>query len=90
MREVKKIVNGDVFQAASTVGVLKTKKKVGAKEGDFATLVNIFLRYKNAKPTEKRKLCLDLKLNPSALDHASKIHSQIAQQLKSFNRFKST
>jgi hypothetical protein len=33
LREVKKIVNGDVFQAASTVGVLKTKKKVGAKEG---------------------------------------------------------
>jgi hypothetical protein len=30
--------------------MLKTKKKVGAKEGDFITLINIFLRYKNAKP----------------------------------------
>ena len=69
--------------------MLKTKKKIGAKEGDFVTLINIFLRYRNAKPNEKKKFCLDHKLSQSALDHASKIHSQIAQQLRKFDRYKS-
>lgn len=69
--------------------MLKTKKKVGAKEGDFVTLVNIFLRYRNAKPQEKKKFCQDHKLSQSALDHAAKIHSQLLQQLRKFDRYKS-
>ena len=40
----------DLFiSGVSPLTILKTKKKVGAKEGDFVTLINIFLKYKNSK-----------------------------------------
>ena len=37
-------VQSEIF-AGQGLGVLKSKKKVGAKEGDFLTLVNYFLRF---------------------------------------------
>lgn len=79
-------VERDIFVNGPPVGVLKGKKKIGAKEGDFVTLVNIFLRYRNAKQPEKKRFCHDHRLNQNALEHAIKIHHQLAQQLKSFNR----
>jgi hypothetical protein len=58
----------------SGVGVIRTKKKVGAKEGDFLTLVNVFLRYYHAKHYEKRRVCNDMKVKESTMQHALKIH----------------
>jgi hypothetical protein len=42
----------------NSLGQLKGKKKIGAKEGDFITLINIFLRYSRAKgQQDKKKVC---------------------------------
>lgn len=73
----------------SPLSILKTKKKVGAKEGDFVSLVNIFLRYRNAKTNEKRKFCADHKVDPNTMEQVIKIHSHLVSQLKGFNRYKS-
>ncbi len=52
MLEIQK----DLFSTRG-LGVIKTKKRNGAKEGDFLTLINIFLRFFNAKHYEKKKVC---------------------------------
>ena len=69
------------------MSILKTKKRVGAKEGDFVTLVNIFLRYSHAKQNEKKKFCNDHKVDANVMEQATKIHSQLVKQLKGFNRY---
>jgi hypothetical protein len=73
----------------NSLAQLKAKKKVGAKEGDFLTLINIFLKYSRAKgQQERKKLCNELKLRPQTMDHALKIHDQLLDQLKRFRREK--
>jgi len=42
----------------NSLAQLKAKKKIGAKEGDFLTLINIFLRFSRAKgQQDRRKVC---------------------------------
>ena len=68
--------------------VLKTKKKVGSKEGDFISLINIFLRYTHAKQGEKKRVCSELKVSQHAMERATKIHDQLVAQVKKLSRFK--
>jgi len=49
-------VHSELF-AGHGIGILKAKKKVGAKEGDFLTLINFFIRYHHAKLNDKKRLC---------------------------------
>ena len=74
----------------NSLAMLKAKKKIGSKEGDFLTLINIFLRYSRAKINEQKKVCSELKLNHATMNQALKIHDQLLQQIKSFRRYKST
>jgi ATP-dependent RNA helicase DDX35 len=69
--------------------MLKAKKKIGAKEGDFLTLINIFIRYHHAKMNEKKRICSDYKLRYNVMEHALKIYDELVAQIKKFNRFKS-
>ena len=66
-------VHRDLWKT-SGLAIIKTKKKLGAKEGDFITLVNIFLRYYHAKHYEKRRVCNDMKVKESTMQQALKIH----------------
>ena len=44
--------------------ILKAKKRLGAKEGDHITLINIFIRYKIiSNKKERSKLCFENGLN---------------------------
>lgn len=43
--------------AGHGLAILKAKKKIGAKEGDFLTLINYFIRYHHAKTADKKRLC---------------------------------
>ena len=51
-------VVGELY-AGQGLGVLKAKKKVGAKEGDFITLINFFLRYHHANTNDRKRIAGD-------------------------------
>ena len=75
----------------NSLALLKAKKKVGCKEGDFLTLINMFLRYSRAKgQQDKRKACGEMKLSYGTMEQVLKIHDQLLDQLKKFRRYKST
>jgi ATP-dependent RNA helicase DDX35 len=81
-------VQREIF-SNNSLAQLKAKKKVGAKEGDFLTLINVFLRYSRAKGVhERRKVCGELKLRGQTMDHVLKIHEQLVAQVKGFRRDK--
>lgn len=82
-------VQRDIF-TNNSLAMLKAKKKIGSKEGDFLTLINIFLRYSKAKSKDQKRICSELKLNHSTMEQALKIHDQLLAQIKSFRRYKST
>lgn len=69
--------------------MLKAKKKVGAKEGDFLTLINFFLRYHHAGPNDRKRICGEYKLRHTAMDQALKIYDELLAQIKRFNRSRS-
>lgn len=80
-------VQGELF-AGQGLGILKAKKKVGAKEGDFLTLINFFLRCHHASSNDRRRICGEYKLRPATMDQAIRIHDELLAQIKRFNRFK--
>ena len=80
-------VQRDLF-TNNSLAMLKAKKKIGSKEGDFMTLINIFLRYSKAKINDQKRICSELKLNNSTMQHALKIHDQLLSQIKRFRRKK--
>ena len=82
-------VQRDLF-TNNSLAMLKAKKKVGSKEGDFLTLINIFLRYSRAKTNEQKKVCSELKLSHSTMNQVLRIHDQLLEQIKSFRRYKSS
>ena len=44
------------------LGVLKAKKKVGAKEGDFLSLINFFIRFNHGNVSDRKRICGEYKL----------------------------
>ena len=63
--------------------VIKAKKKIGAKEGDMITLINIYLRYHASHgKKEKIRFCGEFGLNEAALISAKKIHDQLSSVMK--------
>ena len=74
----------------NSLAQLKAKQRIGCKEGDFLSLINMFIRYSRAKDQQdKRKVCGELKLSYAAMEQVLKIHDQLLEQLKRFRRYKS-
>ncbi len=60
-------VQREIFKS-SGLALLKAKKKIGAKQGDFLTMINIFLRYSRAKgQPDRKKVCGQLKLSQQTM-----------------------
>ena len=74
----------------NSLALLKAKKKIGTKEGDFLTLINMFLKYTRAKTNDQKRVCSEFKLNPATMHQAVLIHDQLLQQVKSFRKGKSS
>ncbi len=74
--------------AGHGLGILKAKKKVGAKEGDFLTLINFFLRFHHGGVNDRKRICGEYKLRHSTMEQALKIYDELVGQIKRFNRFK--
>lgn len=70
------------------LGVLKAKKKVGAKEGDFLTLINFFIRFHHGNVGDRKRICGQYKLRFPIMEQALKIYDELVAQFKRFNRFK--
>lgn len=49
-------VQRDLF-TNNSLAMLKAKKKIGSKQGDFLTLINIFLRYTKVKSKDQKRIC---------------------------------
>lgn len=64
-----------VFTASSNEGIVASKIKIGAKEGDLITFLNIFENF--VRTPEKKKFCSEFRLNIKALNKACKIRDQI-------------
>ncbi|EAR90543.1 DEAD/DEAH-box helicase, putative (macronuclear) [Tetrahymena thermophila SB210] len=77
-------LQGQVFyNGFDPATILKQKKKLGAKEGDHITLINIFLAFNHLKSSQARQgFCSDHKLNIKSLNMAVKIHDQLCKQVK--------
>ena len=60
--------------AGQGLGVLKAKKKVGAKEGDFLSMVNFFIRVQHAHVNDRKRMCGEYKLRHSTMEQAIKIY----------------
>ncbi|EGR30485.1 hypothetical protein IMG5_130770 [Ichthyophthirius multifiliis] len=75
-------LQGQVFYSQNEVqNILKVKKKIGAKEGDHLTLINIFLLYKNIKNQNgKNGFCNENKINSKSLHLALKIYDQLKEK----------
>ena len=57
------------------VRILKAKKRLGAKEGDHITLINIFMRYNKIRgQKDKTKMCKENHLNEKSLIKAIRIY----------------
>jgi hypothetical protein len=80
-------VQSELF-AGHGLAILKAKKKVGAKEGDFLTLINFFLRFHHGGSSDRKRICGEYKLRYSTMEQALKIYDELASQIKRFNRFK--
>jgi len=53
------------------VRIIKAKKRLGVKEGDHLTLINIFMRYNKMRGNnDKTKLCKENNLNEKSLKSA--------------------
>jgi hypothetical protein len=80
-------VQAELF-AGHGLGILKAKKKVGAKEGDFLTLINFFLRFHHGGVNDRKRVCGEYKLRYSTMEQALRIYDELVSQIKRFNRFK--
>lgn len=63
--------------------VIKSKKKLGAKEGDHITLLNIYLRFERIrdKPNQK-KFCSEHGISMKSMEGAKRIHTQLTKFMK--------
>lgn len=69
----------------SPVAIIKAKKRIGAKEGDMITLINVFLKYnKISNKVEKKKFCSENSINENVLISAKKIMEQIKKYLHKY------
>lgn len=77
-------VQGQLFYTSqSPVSVIKTKKRVGAKEGDHITLINVYLHYVNlGSQQERTRWCAENKLNEKLLQQAQNILKELKQQVQ--------
>eukprot|EP01016_Furgasonia_blochmanni_P011739 TRINITY_DN1543_c0_g1_i15.p2 TRINITY_DN1543_c0_g1~~TRINITY_DN1543_c0_g1_i15.p2 ORF type:complete len:338 (+),score=45.26 TRINITY_DN1543_c0_g1_i15:77-1090(+) len=77
---------GNIFYGSREPGqIIKAKKRLGAKEGDHITLINIFIRYTHIKnPIDKRKMCQENGLNEKALVAAVRVKEQLEKMMKKY------
>ena len=63
--------------------MIKSKKKLGAKEGDHITLINIMLRYERIRSKQdQNKFCQEHGINFKAIESARSIHNQLTKFMK--------
>jgi ATP-dependent RNA helicase DDX35 len=75
-----------VFSGRYNENIISTKRKLGAKEGDHISLLNIFQNFlKISSINERNRFCHDYRLNIRALQRACKIKDQLKNIL---NRLK--
>ena len=69
---------GPVFKLQKDPGqVIANKKKVGAKEGDLLTLVNVFQLFKHRGKFQKNQLCSEVGLRYELLDKAVELNEKL-------------
>ena len=67
-----------IFFNRNNESIVATKRKLGAKEGDHPTLLNIFENFLNITNfNEKKRFCHENRLNMRALQRANKIRDQL-------------
>jgi len=63
--------------------IVKTKKRLGAKEGDHVTLINIFIRYDHIRSkNDKKSFCFQNHLNERSLNAAVQVYAQLEKMMK--------
>lgn len=73
---------GNIFHTnVDPVRVSKTKKKMGAVEGDHVTLVNIYNTYTNKNKNARKRFCSEVFISESKIIKAVKIKSQLKEYL---------
>jgi len=73
------------FSGSPSSFVIRSKKKLGAKEGDHITLINIYIRYDHMKNKDaKKRFCQEHGLNEKALQSAQRIYKQLEKYMKKF------
>ena len=71
--------SGDLFLGIKESGpIIRTKKSLGAKEGDLISYINIYNSYFNTKSAERRAFCNEYGLNEKTILNASKLKEKIA------------
>ena len=69
---------GRVFKRQKDSGqVIATKKKIGAKEGDLITLINVFFWLKNKSASMRKKMCSELFLKFDVLEKAFELFEKL-------------
>lgn len=67
-----------IFNGRPNENILMTKRRLGAKEGDHPSLLNIFEQFaKIPSFNERKKFCQDHRLNMRALQRVGKIRDQL-------------
>ena len=75
-----------VFIGRNNEQIIAIKRKIGAKEGDHPTLLNIFENFARISSfNERKRFCYENKLNMRALQRAVKIRDQLKNILSRLN-----
>lgn len=63
--------------------VIKAKKKLGAKEGDHITLINIMIRYEHIRNVaDQKKFCSEHGISFKSIENARRIHEHLKRFMK--------
>jgi ATP-dependent RNA helicase DDX35 len=72
-----------IFTSTSQESVLSTKRRLGCKEGDHVTLLNIYnLFHKTHSFQDRKQLCKDHRLHMRALQRAGQLRDQLRNVLR--------
>lgn len=75
-----------LFQSSSPEAIVGTKRRLGAKEGDHISLLNILNGYRRLSNfQDRKKFCADHRLNMRALQRAAATRDQLRKLLQRFD-----
>lgn len=83
---VSMISAGRIFKYQKDPGrVIASKKKIGSKEGDMITLVNLFVLYKSKNKFMRTKMCEELCLGQEAMEKATDLNAKLTTYFQALN-----